>query len=318
MSMSVETVSQIANLVPGDVLSYSAGSTQTGPDGFRKLRPATGSPRKPSRGRMLDVAASRWPELLEFLGDDSILFINAYPASVGTFDFGITVDTYLSPRVLTRALQLGRVAGHPTILLGQPLFVADALLRHVAAGHSLPETLMIWVGGYTMPRALERMLETSIAPHVDELLIIQYFGAAEVDAGCLVARDRNADGELIYLPRDDVRVEVDGERLLLTLLAPDGTPIIERFATGDLARSCRDGWTIRNPKRLHPRVEAALESWSESDWRRRTGYVRRDGDTIWIQLREGESPRIDEPTELGFFEFASRFSFSWLDKPTWR
>ena len=318
MSMSVETASQIASLAPGDVLSYSAGSTQTGPDGFRKLRPATSSPSKPSRGRMLDIAVSRWPELLEFLGDGSILFINAYPASVGNFDFGITVDTYLSPRVLTRALQLGRAGGNSTILLGQPLFIADALLRHVAAGHSLPKDLMIWVGGYTMPQALERMLEASIAPHVDQLLIIQYFGAAEVDAGCLVARERNADGELIYLPRDDVRVEADGERLLLTLLGPDGTPIIERFPTGDLARPCRDGWVLRNPKRLHPAVEAALESWSVSDWRRRTGYLRRDGDTIWIQLREGESPRDDEPTELEFFEYASRFSFSWLDKPTWR
>lgn len=163
--MTIETATPTQALNPGDVLSYSAGSTQTGPFGFRKLRPSAERPdRVPSRGRMLDTAAQRWPELLEALGDGTILFINAYPASVGTFDFGITVDTYLSPRVLTRS---------PTILLGQPLFVADALLRHVAAGYPLPETLMLWVGGYALPRSLERMRESLLAPHVDKLLIVQ-------------------------------------------------------------------------------------------------------------------------------------------------
>ncbi len=137
MDMNVDTAVQIPTLIPGDMLSYSAGSTQTGPSGFRRLRPPAASREgKPSRGRMLDTAVGRWPELVEILGDGTILFINAYPASVGTFDFGITVDTYLSPRVLTRALQLGRVGGHSTILLGQPLFIADALLCHVAARRS--------------------------------------------------------------------------------------------------------------------------------------------------------------------------------------
>lgn len=300
---------------PGDVLSYSAGSTQTGPFGFRKLHPVPTGPTT-SRGKMLDAAGQRWPDLLEDLGEGNLLFVNAYPASVGTFSFGITVDTYLSPRVLTRALQLGRVRDHATILLGQPLFVADALLRHTAAGRPLPRTLMLWVGGYAMPRSLERMLESLLAPHVEKLLVLQYFGAAEVDAGCLMARERNAEGELVYYPREDVQPDVDGDHLLLTLLATDGKPGVDRFRTGDRARPCGDGWVIRNPDRLHPEVEQALESWSDEDWRRRTGYLRREGRTIQIQLREGEAPRDDN--EFEFFDFARRFGFSWLDKPYWR
>ncbi|MEM8931093.1 MAG: hypothetical protein AAGE94_07950 [Acidobacteriota bacterium] len=296
------------DLRPGDVLSYSAGSTQTGPDGFRKL--------VPGRRSMLDALGRLWPELLATLGDRPILFLNAYPATIGTFTPGITVDTYLSQRVFTRAVQLGVVADHPVILLAQPLFVAELLSRHLAGGFPLPERLMVWTGGYAMPGSLERMITALVDPHVSTFSIVQYFGAAEVDAGCLMARERNADGELIYRPRRDVEVAVDGGRLLLTLRSSDGGTSIERFATGDLARADGDGWVIRNPRRLHPDVDAAMASWSDADWRRRTGYVRRDEDTLWMQLREGEI--VEHDGELEHYDFGRRFSFSWLVKPHWR
>lgn len=297
------------DLRPGDVLSYSAGSTQTGPLGFRKLK---------ARGNIMAALQGRWPDLVSALGEGTILFINAYPAAIGAFSAGITVDTYLSPRVTSRALQLGRLGGHPVILTGQPLFLADALLRHTAAGRPLPGTLMLWVGGYVMPSSLERALRSMLAAQVDRLEIVQYYGTAEVDAGCLMARERDAEGELIYYPRGDVEPEVvdDGEELLLTLRSPEGEPIVERYRTGDRAHRKGDGWVIHNPERLHPDIERALESWSEQDWRRRTGYLRRDGAAVRIQLREGEAPR--EAAELEHFEFARHHGFSWLDKPTWR
>ena len=297
------------DLVPGDVLSYSSGSTQTGPEGFRKL--------VPGRRSMLDAAAGRWPELLDVLGERPVLFLNAYPAAIGAFTPGITVDTYLSPRVFSRALQLGRAADHPVILLGQPLFLADALLRHVAGGWSFPKVLMIWCGGYVMPRSLERMLVALVEPHVERFVLVQYFGAAEVDAGCLMARERTPTGELIYHPRDDVEPSLDGDRLLLTLRAANGRLLADRFPTGDLARRHGDdGWVIHNPRRLHPSAEALMESWSEDDWHRRTGYLRREGETFWIQLRPSEEVR--EEGEVEHFDFGRRFSFSWLDKPYWR
>ena len=305
--MADEIEEPLHDLHAQDVLSYSAGSTQTGPSGYRKLKP---------RKSLLDAAGSRWPDLLEALGERTIMFINAYPATVGVFSAGITIDTYLSPRVLTRALQLGKVAGHPVILLGQPLFLADALLAHVKAGHLLPDTLMLWVGGYTMPRSLEQMLNSLLQPHVTHLLLVQYFGAAEVDAGCMMARERDEKGELIYYPREDVKPELDGDKLLLTLYEANGETVIVRFPCGDLARRHGSGYIIWNPKRLHPRVHAAMESWGEKDWRRRTGYLRRMDDEIWIQLREGVQP--NGPDELAYFEFAGRFGFSWLNKPYWR
>ena len=299
------------DLSPGDVLSYSAGSTQTGPEGFRKL--------VPGRRSMLDAAVARWPELGGFLGERPVLFINCYPATIGTFTPGITVDTYLSPRVFSRAFQLGRAADHPVILLGQPLFLADVLLRHAAAGLPFPETLMIWTGGYVMPRTLELMIVHLLDQHVERSVLLQYFGAAEVDAGCLMARDRTDDGDLIYLPRDDVEVEADGENLLLSLRDPSGDGWrIHRFLTGDLTRPHGEGWLIRNPRRLHPEVETEMESWSIEDWRRRTGYVRRDDGKIWIQLREDATVQPGSEKELDHYDFGRRFSFSWLAKPYWR
>lgn len=295
------------DLQPGDVLSYSAGSTQTGPEGYRKLK---------ARASLLGAAAARWPDLLPALGTRPVLFINGYPATIGTFTPGITVDTYLSPRVLTRALQLGRAANHPVILVGQPLFLADALQKHLNAGHPLPSTLMLWVGGYVMFQSLERALIERITPHVEKLLIVQYFGAAEVDAGCMMARERDENGELIYYPRPDVTPELDGDNLLLTLRDASGAVVMERFATGDSARRSGDGFVIWNHKRLYPSIHKALEAWTPEDWARRTGYVRRDGDSLWIQLREGERARGSD--ELGHFDFASRYGFSWLDKPYWR
>ncbi len=69
--------------------------------------------------------------MMETLGDRPILLINAYPAALGAFPSAITVDAYLSPRVFTRAVQLGSAGNFPTIIIGQPLFLADALQRHI-------------------------------------------------------------------------------------------------------------------------------------------------------------------------------------------
>ena len=298
----------VFDLQPGDVLSYSAGSTQTGPGGFRKVRT--------DRVGLLDAAGDRWPELSRAIRARTVLYVNAYPATIGRLTDGITVDTYLSPRVLTRALALGRVEGHAVLVLAQPLFLADVLLRHLAAGHPLPATLMLQVGGYVLPPTLETLLEELVRPHVEECFIVHYFGAAEVDGGVLMARERTAGGELIYYPRPDCRPEVDGEQLLLSLRAPGGELIVDRFPTGDLARRHGDGWVIWNPRRLHPDVQRAMESWSVADWKRRTGYLRREDERIWIQLRTGETPTGGD--ELEHFDFARRFGFSWLDKPNWR
>ena len=294
-------------LKAGDILSYSTGSTQTGPHGYRKVR---------DKNNLLKSLGDRWPDLIQALGVRPALFINAYPACAESFCQGITIDTYLRPQVLTRALQLGKAKNHPTILLGQPMFIADALLRHIKAELVLPKTLILWAGGYVMPQSLENMLRSTLEPHVERLMIIQFFGAAEVDAACLMARERNTLGELIYYPREDVCVELDDEDLLLSLKEREGAPASQPFQTGDQAYRCGSGLIIRNLKRLHPLIEEEMESWTHEDWERRTGYIQREDHKLFIQLREEYSPR--QSNELKHFSFAQCFGFSWLNKPQWR
>lgn len=310
-------------LAPGDVLSYSAGSTQTGPYGFRKVRP---------RGNLLSAVAERWPDVLTAIGRRTPMLINGYPAAVGNLAGAINVDTYLSARVMSRALTLAHVQNHPAILVGQPLFVAHALIEHLAAERPLPDTLLVWVGGYALPQSLERALTMLVRPYVDSFIILQFFGTAEVDAGCFMGRERDTDGALVYHARTDIHPALDGDELLLSLRDSDGHLVIDRFRTGDRARQVGDGWVIWNHRRLHPDVHRELASWTLDDWMRRTGYVQRveapaaaqaanqTSAGIWLQLRAGQRPgqRPGRADELEHFEFARRFGFAWLEKPRWR
>lgn len=295
------------DLAPGDVLSYSAGSIQTGPEGYRKLRPRPG---------LLQTALKRWPDLAALLAGRTPMFINAYPASIGTITTGITVDTYLSPRVLSRALQLAAATSKPVILCGQPLFLADALLAHVRAEHPLPDTLLLLACGYPTPRSLERMLLDMLAPWVRHAALLQGYGVSEVDAGCMISRSRDAAGRPIFFPREDVEVVLDNSELLLSLRGPGGKLVVHRWRTGDSAEPTGDGWVLWNDRRFHPSIHAAFESWTDIDWQRRTGYVRRDPNTLWIQLRPGELSR--RAGELDHWDFGRTYGFSWLDTPCWR
>jgi hypothetical protein len=151
---------------------------------------------------------------------------------------------------------------------------------------------------------------------VRQLSILQGYGVAEVDAGCMVSRERDASGRLVFHPREDVEPELDGDELLLTLRGRDGELVVDRWRTGDSAQRCGDGFTLWNHRRLHPVVSAALESWTSADWRRRTGYVRREGEIVWMQLRQGQTP--EHEYELEHWDFGRAYGFAWLDKPYWR
>lgn len=100
----------MSNLNPGDILSYSAGSTQTGPDGYRIARRGGGDNGGGRNVGLLGALAARWPDL-QSLAEAPLLFINAYPAYVGDFTQGVQVDTYLSPRTADRALALAAREG---------------------------------------------------------------------------------------------------------------------------------------------------------------------------------------------------------------
>ncbi len=296
-------------LEPGDVLSYSAGSRHGGPYGFRVLSRRGGT--------LKNVLERKWARLFEGFGDRLSLIINAYPAALGRWDFGVSLDTYLSPSVGGRALELAHLEGMPVLLLGQPLFLAELLHQHLSSAEAgLPDTLLLGTGGYVMPQSLERALRELCAPKLHRFDLFHGYGVAEVDAACLLAVARNDLGQLVYEPRSD-QVSVDfgkESELLLSLRDADGNAVADRFATGDRGRQVEGGYVIWNDDRLHPTVARILEGWTPADWRRRTGYLANDS-SVRLQTRPGVEPASEHECE--FYDFARRYGQSWLVKPDW-
>jgi hypothetical protein len=260
--------------------------------------------------------ARRWPDLVAALGERTPMVINAYPAALGNFDYAVYVDTYLSTNVASRALQLAARERRSTFLLGQPLFLAEILVRHRRAELPLPHLLVAVVGGYVCPASLESAIRLLVGA-TTQFEMLQGYGVAEVDAGLLIGRHRTADGEVIFEPRSDAIIECGNDgQLLLGISGRDGQPQIRGFNTGDFVEALPGGgYRIRNGEtRLRREVVALLACWTETDWYRRTGYLNRvDG---VVQLREGEEPKVEK--ELKFHEFAARFGASWITKPVWR
>ena len=105
----------------GDILSYSAGSTQTGPDGFRQINRAGLA--------LTGIVKAHWPERLLAFKDRLPLVINAYPAMVAIPSDGVLIDCYMSVKTASRALQLAARENMPVMLLSQPLFLGQLLMH---------------------------------------------------------------------------------------------------------------------------------------------------------------------------------------------
>lgn len=310
--MTTDNHSPSSALRRGDVLSYSSGSTNDGPDGFRVVMRAG----QPAGSAVLSAIVERWPELLAVLGGASPpMFLNAYPATIGRFESGVVVDSYLSPKTASRALQLAHREGLPVVFMAQPLFAAECLRHHLDAGRPLPPSLVFGVGGYPLLRSLEAALRGWCAE--SDLHILHFYGLAEIDAAMLLGRDRLPSGAIVYFPRRDVRAEARDGILHISRQEDDGgwTPMVR---TGDAAAQEGDGFVFPQAAgRADGAFLQALEAWDEAAWRRRTGYIARgeDGQLVF-QLRDGLEAQT--PEELGHWRFGERFGFSWLSKPRWR
>jgi hypothetical protein len=297
----------MVSLKPGDVLSYSSGRQDHGPYGFRIVRKGAG---------ILGVLQQRWPHVLAPVLGRTPLVLNAYPATLGNLDFGVLCDCYLSQGTASRAIQLAAAENMPLMILGQSCFVADLFYRHLGNGGTLPKNIILGVGGHVTPNSLDKALRELVAPLTETFSIVQGYGVAEVDSSCLLAVDRDAAGKLVYFPRSDVRVTLNGEKLLLQVLDANGQPTKpEPFDGGDSAAAVPGGgYYIWNDERLHPHVLRILDSWNAKDWSRRTGYMY-FGREVRFQLRKGYEPEL--ALEYEFYDYAKRYGQSWLFKPEW-
>jgi hypothetical protein len=294
-----------ALLRPGDVISYSAGSTRTSPDGFRVLR---------RRGDPLSFVAQTWPEVAAALGPAAPLVVSAYPASLGSLPQAIFVDSYLSVRTSLRALRLAAREELTAVLVAQPLFALHLALAVAASDLRSARPLVVALGGTPCPASAERALRAWLAPVSAAVHVVQLYGAAEVDASCFAGVDR-LEGVVRYRPRPDVSARATG--VGTTLSVGDAEDAVAGYVD-DAVRPNGDGtWTVTpSPTRFGRRTLAELERWSEDDWRRRTGRLGPPAvHPRPIELRRGVAPSA--PGEHTSSAWHRTFGADWLDKPDW-
>lgn len=294
-------------LAAGDVLSYSSGSSQSGPLGFRRLREGR---------KMLEPCAARWPHLLDALGREAPLVINAYPASLGRFAFGIAVDSYLNPKTVSRSLQLAALENRTAVLIAQPLFIGELVERHWRAGFAMPTQIIFATGGYPLPQSLERFVRTRCLARGTRAHFVHFYGVAEVDAACLAATERDTEGRLLYFPMGaDIEPEIRSGQLLLSL-RQGNERVIDRFETGDAFEAHEGSFRLLQSNGAEPSALSRLEAFAARDWARRTGYFALSEAGLLVdQLRPGVEP--GRPGELRFHDYCAKIESSWLDKPRW-
>ena len=302
----------------GDILSYSAGSTQTGPDGFRQINRAGLA--------LTGIVKAHWPERLQAFNERLPLVINAYPAMVAIPSDGVLIDCYMSVKTASRALQLAAREGMPAMVLSQPLFLGQMLMHHLEQALPLPDAMIAVVGGYWMPQSLHHALAQRLQAQGVQFSCLQGYGVAEVDAGMLWGADFDDQGRLRFRARGpDIDAQLLHGRLHLALKNADGSLRAAPFDTGDtaefVARTEGSGTDIvisPSAARLATDIRDELSGWTGTDWSRRTGYVARTPQGLVAQLRVGvQADASSARPELAYYAFAAEHAASWLDKPRW-
>jgi hypothetical protein len=295
------------SLKAGTALSYSAGRTDLNPYRFRVVG---------SGDTQFNRILIAFPELNAYVRAAPPVIINAYPATLGQLPFGIFIDSYLRQENLSRALLFAEAEQVPAIILAQPLPVIEFLTRHIQLSLPLPRSVVFFVGGYAMPASAEAYLLRLCSKVASTASVYHAYGDAEVDFAILVGK-RDRVNVLFKQVHPSVIVSSDSGKLTLAksehVLDNDKSGV----RTEDSVEITDEGIRIVSGyARLAPDVSLLLESWSDDDWRRRTGYLHRASEGAYIiQLRVDELP-VD-PNELDYFEFCRRFRSGWTEKPKW-
>jgi len=288
----------------GGIISYSAGSSSLDPYSFRIVEDGTSK---------IQAAIKLFPILSKYFQKTPVV-INCYPATLGSFNSVIYLDTYLRPVNFSRGLALAKELETACIILGQPLTVLDLLFKHAFAKTELPmpNQILFALGGYIVPASLESAFSHICKKSGVEYNLLHAYGMAEVNFGCLLGTHRDENGQVHYkIANEDVKVKLSGEQLFLGKTGSDSI-----YNTGDFARWVDELLIISPGKhRLNQEVIDNLERWDYSDWKKRTGYVGRLEGKLLFQLREDEIPNND--TEIEFFDFCRQFKTSWAAKPNW-
>ena len=290
--------------------SYSAGSHSHAPHGSREISPQ-------DQAEKMAQLLQAFPCLGHYVTKKSTV-ISAYPAALGIGGASTFVDTYLRPSTMIRAFRRAVLDGDKVIFAAQPLVGADLLLKYCDHQYAFPKELLWTTGGYYLPKSLETFITRVLASRGCKSQILHCYGAAEVGHTCFAAIDRFENGQPRFKKIDD-RVSVHG-----TNSSTDGRLILKsngaEAKTGDWISRVDDWWQITS-NRIADEVCDTLESWSDYDWSRRTGYLHatrnpRTAEIVFtFQLRD--SIRQGNDSDLRFHEFWQEFGGDLTSKPVW-
>ncbi len=284
-------------------ISYAAGSTSLDPHGFRVLAP--------DDSQKFAAIRREFPRAGELLQPHSVC-ISAYPAALGLRGFDAFIDSYLHPPTVIRGFRLAVLHRRPVVFASQPLAGADLLLQVMEANHQMPQRLLWAVGGYYLPMSLETFLRRELKRFGCEIDVLHCYGVAEIGHTCFAACERAVSGHPIYR-LVDASVEASQDKSTGRLrLCRAGRNLV----TEDDVETHAGSWLIRSGvSRLHPTIFRRLESWTDEQWRRQTGYVVTRGRHIDLQLRQGIMP--SRQLEIRLHRFWEQYGGSWLTKPLW-
>jgi hypothetical protein len=300
---AVAADARLADTLGTKQLSYAAGSTSLDPDGYRLIGE--------NDGQRLTQLLAVFPELSSIISPNCLI-INAYPAALGLQGFAPYVDTYMHAPTLIRALRLAARHERPVVFAAQPIVGADLLSKAIDAGWELPRCMLWATGGYYFPQSLERHIAMRMNSAGCDVRFLHCYGVAEIAHTCFAATSRFSNGTPRYQKIIDA-VEVGKSPDGFMTLAFNG----RRVVTSDYAKQIDDEWSIDNgPSRLSLRVANELESWSDEEWFRRTGYLKSNQDSIQCQLRE-HIEVAETKTEHRFYRFWEAFGGSLQSKPQW-
>ena len=320
--------------------SYAAGSTSLAPHGYRTIVPGEAS--------RLNQLTETFPSLRRWIHDQTMV-ISAYPASLSLTGAGPFVDTYLHPPTFTRACLLASEQSRMAIFASQPLAGAELINQHAVAKLPMPHEILWAVGGYALPMSLEHFVRRRLENLNCRLTVLQSYGVAEVGHTCFASMQRAKDGSPLYrqvAPNVSATIEEDNQRLRLS--NKDGVSILtddiaervppvprppatipdrgnDNLAIGEdgtddgahhpAALPGANVWRLRpGVSRLHPAVWQDLESWTDQQWQRRSGYLSFDGQSTHYQLRPGVH-RSANPCELDAYDYWRCHGGSWTTKP---
>lgn len=291
-------------LAPGTV-SFSAGSSDIGDMKFRYLPDAD--------NRVRQAGGLLFPDRPDLF--EGAVVVSTYPASLGRFDDMVFVDSYLRPATFFKGLELARQAGRTVVCIGQPLVLADRLYSYTMNGGRHGGAVVIGVGGYYCPQSLENFLVRGVkSAGASAVHTVHAYGAAEIEFACLVGVRRPGSDRIHYrVAVPGISVERRDGRLVLHKSTTDGP--ITAVTEDDVELTDQGIFITPGLARLAADVRTTLESADDVFWRRRTGYVARDGDRLVWQLRIEEVPEFNDDME--HYDFCRQTGMGWAEKPNW-